>query len=129
MKLLLMPCLLPILLSSPTAVFMLPSSRTIMIRSNNRQVSFLECNMFRILTNYQNLEILFFYLRRLNCIALLLVCIVLYRVTLVQDPVLAIRPLARRLKPGVALRLLCKGLFYGRAMTCMYFGCHWCSLL
>ena len=56
------------------------------------------------------------------------ISIVLYRVTLVQDSVLALharttlpralcRLRVRRLKLGLALRLLCKGLFYGRAMS------------
>ena len=49
------------------------------------------------------------------------ISIVLYRVTLVQDPVSALHTRttlqhARRLKLGLALRLLCKGLFYGRSM-------------
>ena len=50
------------------------------------------------------------------------ISIVLYRVTLMQDPVLAYFRAAAscarlRLKPVLVLRLLCKRLFYGRAMN------------
>ena len=54
------------------------------------------------------------------------ISIVVYRETLVQDPVLVLKARTtprkhdtmrvRRLQPYLALRLLCKRLFYGRAM-------------